>query len=195
MRKLVIILVLIFLNIFSFGQMTFNGIPLGGPYHNFKLELQKKEFTYRFNTTKEAENIYSYTGKYIEKDVDLEVMVTPTTKTVWKVSIDLPAFNSWRDIKTEFNDLEKKMTLKYGPGYYGHITFLTPYIEGDGNELLAIAQNKCTYEYCWKNNNGTIIMKMVGHGEGAALINITYEDKNASDVNKAENDKIIMDGL
>ena len=195
MRKLVIILVLIFLKIFSFGQITFNNIPLGGPYYNFKLELQKKGFTYHSNNEKEAGNIFSYSGKFIDQDVDIQVMVTPITKMVWKVNIELHASNSWTDIKSEFLDLYKKMTQKYGRAANATTFFLKPYSEGDGNELLAVYQDKCTYVSNWNTENGFIGLKIISHGEGTALINISYEDKNASAINSAEKDKIIMDGL
>jgi len=195
MRKLLIALVLILLTIFSYGQMTFNTIPLGGLYSNFKIELQKKGFAYHSDKVKEAENTFSYTGKFIDKDVDLRVLVTPTTKTVWKIEVDLPASKSWTDIKSEYIDLQKKMTQKYGGAFSGHASFSAPYIEGDGNELLAISQNKCNYDYYWKTENGFIMIRIISHGEGTALINVSYEDKNASATNKVEKDKIIMDGL
>jgi hypothetical protein len=195
MRKLVIVMGLIFLTSFGFGQMTFNNIPLGGPYYNFKLELQKKGFNYHSNSEKEAENIFSYTGKFIDKDVDLGVLVTPKTKIVWKVNVELPGSNSWADIKSEFFDLCNKIIQKYGNATQIHQSFSSPYFEGDGNELLAIYKEKCIYVYYWKTENGLIVIKIVSHLEGTALINISYEDKNASAINTAEKDKIIMDGL
>lgn len=195
MRKLVIVSLLIFLTIFGYGQMTFNNIPLGGPYYNFKLELQKKGFDYHSDSEKEADNIFSYTGNFIGKDADLGVMVTPKTKIVWKVNVELPASNSWADLKSEFFDLGIKMNQKYGPSFNMLTFFEKPYIEGDGNELLAVYQNKCTYVYNWKTENGSIGIKIISHMEGTALINISYEDKKASAVNTAEKDKIITDGL
>jgi hypothetical protein len=195
MRKLAIILALIFLTIFSFGQMMFNNIPLGGPHYNFKLELQKKGFTYDSDKVKEAENIFSYTGKFIDKDVDLRVLVTPSTRTVWKVNAELPESNSWAGLKSEFIDLSKKLTQKYGHYYQGKAEFLQPYNEGDGNELLAIYQEKCIYFNYWKTENGFIGISIISHREGTALINISYEDKEASAINTAEKDKIIIDGL
>ena len=114
MRKFLSVLALIFLTTFSYGQMIFNGIQLGVSYHNFKLELQKKGFTYQHNIEKESENTFTYTGKFIDKDVDLGVLVTPKSKIVWKVIVDLPESNSWESIKSEFFDLCEKMSQKYG---------------------------------------------------------------------------------
>lgn len=195
MRTLLIILLLLLFTTFGQGQMIFNTIPLGGLYANFKIELQKKGFTYHSDKAKEAENIFSYSGKFIDKDVDLRVFVTPTTKTVWRIEVDLPSLQSWTDLKTEYTDLQKKMTQKYGGAFSGHASFLSPYSEGDGKELLAVAQNKCNYDYYWKTDNGSIMIKIISHAEGTALINVSYEDKNASATNKSEKDKIIMDGL
>jgi len=195
MRKLVIILVLNYLTIVSFGQMIFNTIPMGGPYYNFKLELKKKGFTFRSDKVKEAENIYSYTGKFIDKEVDLKVSVSPTAKIVWKVDVEFPESSSWDTIRNEFLDLGKKMTQKYGNTLDRHAFFSSPYYDGGGNELLAIYQNKCTYDYNWHIENGSISLKIISHKQGTALINIWYEDKDASATNTAEKDKIIMDGL
>jgi hypothetical protein len=195
MRKLVIVLLLIFLTFFSFGQITFNNIKLGGPYYNFKLELQKKGFIYHSNNEKEAANIFSYSGEFIDKDVDIEVLVTPTTKMVWKVNIELPESNSWASIKSDFFDLAKKMNQKYGTPISIDEYFSKPYYDGDGNELLAFYQDKCTYVHKWKTENGFIGIKIISSGQGTARINISYEDKNAGAVNSAEKDKIIMDGL
>jgi hypothetical protein len=175
--------------------MIFNTIPLGQPYHNFKLELQKKGFTYQFNSEKEADNTFSYSGKFIDKEVHLEVMATPKTKTVWKVNVELPESKSWTETKTEFFDLCNKLTSKYGAAYQKKTVFANPNNAGDGNELQAIFQNKCTYFYNWKTENGLIVIKVSSHTEGSALIIISYEDKNAAAINATEKDKTIMDGL
>jgi hypothetical protein len=195
MRKFIAVTVLVLLTILGNGQMMFNNIQLGVPYHNFKLELQKKGFTYQYNIEKEAENVFSYTGKFIDKDVNLGVLVTPKSKTVWKVMVELPGSDSWNIIKSEFFDLCEKMSKKYGLPYQRKTTFSKPYADGDGNELQAVFQDKCAYFYIWKTENGSVGIDLNSYVEGTALINIWYEDKNASTINSSENNKILMDGL
>ena len=195
MKKLAIALVFIFLTGCSFGQMMFNNIRLGVPYHNFKLELQKKGFDYRPDSERESENIFSYTGKFIEKDVELRVMVTPKTKTVWRVNVELPESVTWADLKRDFFDLVEKLSQKYGLALQKKAFFSKPYSDGDGNELLAIFQKKCKYVYSWKPENGIIGIEIISYKEGTALINIWYEDKNASALYSAEKNQVIQDGL
>ena len=195
MRKFIILLGLIFLTELSIGQMVFNNMEMGVPYHNFRLDLIKKGYIFRSDPVKEAENTFSYSGKFINKDANIEVMVTPNTKIVWKVSVELPESNSWDGLKSEFFDLCKKMTQKYGRASKFLTSFLKPYAEGDGNELQAIYNGKCTYFYNWKTENGLIGIAIISHKEEAALINIWYEDKDASATNSEEKNKVIMDGL
>jgi hypothetical protein len=195
MRKPIILIVLMHAVTCGFGQMTFNNIELGVPHQSFKIKLQEKDFKYRYNPESETENIYSYTGKFIGKDVNLKVLVTPTTKIVWKVNAELPESNSWDTLKTEFLDLCKKMSQKYGYPAKTRAVFTSPYSEGDGNELLAISQGKCTYFYNWKTENGFIVIEIISYEQGKALINISYEDKNAKAIYSEEKDKIILDGL
>jgi hypothetical protein len=87
------------------------------------------------------------------------------------------------------------MTQKYGHTTDVMNSFAYPYYEGDGNELLAAFQDKCRYFSNWKTENGVIGIKITSDEQGTAFINISYEDKNASAINSAEKDKIIMDGL
>jgi len=87
------------------------------------------------------------------------------------------------------------MSQKYGLPYQRKTVFSKPYADGDGNELLAIFQDKFAYFYIWKTENGSLGIEINSHLEGTALINIRYEDKNASSTNTSEKEKIFMDGL
>jgi hypothetical protein len=194
MKKLIILLQLMFMTIFGFSQMMFSDIELGLSYQEFKVKLQEKGFIYHY-TYLETKNIFSYRGKFIGKDVGVGVKVTPTTKIVWRVDVELPELISWDTTKSEFFDLCKKLTQKYGPPNKKLTSFSEPYYEGDGNELLAICQDKCTYVYNWKTINGFVGIEIISHRQGTALMNIWYEDKKASAANSAEKDKIIINGL
>jgi hypothetical protein len=179
----------------SAGQMMFNNIQLGVSQQSFKIKLQEKDYKYRYNPEKEADGVYSYTGEFIGKDVDLKVLVTPTTKTVWKVDAELPETASWDSLKIEYFDLCKKLTQKYGASAKSRAIFTSPYADGDGKELLAVYEDKCTYFANWKTENGLITIEITSKQQGTALIVISYEDKNAKALYTSEKDKIILDGL
>jgi hypothetical protein len=175
--------------------MTFMNIPLGQPYKDFKLQLQDKGFISRPAFGKDDDNIYSYSGKFIGQDAELMVLVSPKTKMVWKVNVFLPEQYNWSGIKSEFNSLCEKMAEKYGPPSDKYSSFSGPYKEGDGHELQAISEDKCSYEYLWESESGFITVKIWGYDGESAQLEVGYEDKKSADVNTFENDQIIKEGL
>lgn len=67
--------------------------------------------------------------------------------------------------------IKKIYQTKYGTGNSIE-SFSTPYAEGDGNELDAIKDMKCTYLTEWKSNRGKILIMISYDGQ----IAIDYED-------------------
>jgi hypothetical protein len=193
MKKLVIVLLLIFLTIISFSQLTFNNIPLGTSYQDFKIKLQEKGFI--FHPVEGDDNSYYYTGEFIGKDAEIMVLITPKTKIVWKVAVYLPELSNWNRVKSEFLYLCEKMEEKYGSPTDKFTFFSDPYYEGDGYELQAIYKEKCHYGSFWGNDNGDIFIHLMSFKYETAQITIYYEDKKATAIYLSEKDQIIKDGL
>jgi len=74
-------------------------------------------------------------------------------------------------VKKEYLELKKIYQTKYGTGSSIE-SFSLPYAEGDGNEMDAVKDMKCTYSTEWKSDSGKIVIMITYDGQTA----IDYKD-------------------
>ena len=91
--------------------------------------------------------------------VDAEDLVaTPQSKTVCKVSLYFPKRKSWSILLDEYVQMKKQLILKYGAPDLQMETFHHPYKLGDGFETTALQAEKCEYCSIWMNKINTNVI-------------------------------------
>lgn len=164
----------------------FYGIKIDGTYENFDRELKNKGF--HFLEKVENSNVYIYKGVFLSQSVELFVVVTPTTKLVWKVSVYFPEYSrsaSWIEIKGDFISLKEQLTTKYGTPTDDFKFFSSPYNEGDGYEMTAVKIGKCSYFTAWSNNVKAVTLQIGEHS-----LKLSYENSINAAKAKEEKQKI-----
>ena len=194
--KLLFVFIIGMMVLQSYGQDTiknyiyFNGIKIDGHIDDFKIKLKEKGYIFQ-STDK---NISSFKGEFLNQQVEILVVNSPTTKIVWKVAIYFPEYDytsSWYTIKNDYNTLKEQLKNKYGNYSNDYNFFSTPYKEGDGYEIQAIKMNKCTYYTLWEQKDNAVSIEI----SKLLSIKLIYENIINSKISKIEKEKIVSGQL
>lgn len=137
----------------------FLGVELNGSQLEFKQQLLRVSgVTCLEQRCDDAAFVYS--GPYAGVD-SCEFYVFTQNGSVCAVSVLLPKADSWAQLKAQFtqirDDLRFDATLRRTVDNH---SFTPPYAEGDGDEMLAVANNMCSFRAGFKNDLGTITVSI-----------------------------------
>nr|DAN38976.1 MAG TPA: Ail/Lom protein [Caudoviricetes sp.] len=170
-------------------HLKFQGIAIDGNADKFALALEKKGYITESTLPKGTRVLKGY---FVGKSCYIYLLVTPLTNTVWKVGITIDTqYKSWNTIKFDYNKYKELLSKKYGNAAGDYHYFTKPYYEGDGYEMTALANEKCTYFTFWDVPNGDIGIKMTP----MCQIIFSYEDEINAAINKSETERISLDDL
>lgn len=176
---------------FAFAQndtshLEFKGIPINGKIDDFVKKLQAQGFT----IVKKEDLGVMMNGQFTGKEAEVMILNTKRTKTVWKVVVYLPKQTSWYSIKSEYKYYTEMFTKKYGTPLHTFSFFSEPYYEGDGYEMQAIRNEKCTYFSGYHTQEGIISVDISKYQQ----IKIAYEDSaNTTLMDREKEDAVIND--
>jgi len=149
-------------------HLMFNNMPMNGGIGAFANKLTEQGFT----LVGISANLADFSGKLNGKECTLTVYGTEKTKNVYNVIVYfMPEEKNWLSVKKEYLELKKIYQTKYGTGSSIE-SFSLPYAEGDGNEMDAVKDMKCTYSTEWKSDSGKIVIMITYDGQTA----IDYKD-------------------
>jgi hypothetical protein len=120
-----------------------------------------------------------------DRNLEVYIKCTPITKTVWGFNVYLPKQTSWSSLKREYEEYLDVLSKKYGEPETKYNFFSSPYKEGDGDEMTAVAVDKCTYSAFWTKNSGLWISI-----SKFKQVVISYENKSNSDLDDKEKSEI-----
>ena len=183
MKKGIMILLLTFLTIISFSQ-EFIGIKVDGNINDVVEKFKGKGLKVS-NRGSSTPNVISMEGIVGNRNLELNIVCTPTTKIVWKFAVYLPKQTLWTSLKSEYEEYLDLLTKKYGKPKSTYNFFSSPYKEGDGYEMTAVAVEKCTYSAFWPGNLGLYI-----EISKWKQVKINYENRTNSALSKIEQDEI-----
>lgn len=181
-----ILLFLLMLNSgFSLAQ-KFNGVECGKPLNETVAAFLSKGFVKEQSDPNDPTYV-KFVGFVNGVKHGVSVVASKKTKIVWKFVVWLPETSSWSSSKSEFLKYKKIFTNKYGEPESDYSFFSTPYEEGDGNEMLALKNDKCTYSCFFEDEVGnTLLIELVSIKYGEAQVVLHYQNKIASKLNKEE---------
>ena len=174
-------LLLILLTIMSFSQ-EFIGIKVDGKINDVVEKFKGKGLKV---TNTSTPNVISMEGIVGNRNLELNIVCTPTSKTVWKFAVYLPKQTLWPSLKSEYEEYLDVLTRKYGEPKLKYDFFSSPYKEGDGYEMTAVELEKCTYSAFWPENLGLYIQ--ISQWK---QVKITYQNSTNLALSKKEEDEI-----
>ena len=179
-RFLLLMLCCIFsLSVSAQERQTFMGIPIDGSLTSFIDKLQAKGFTVSFAD----DDIAGLEGPFSGSTRTVWVYATPQTSKVYCVIVQLRTSKSWSSLKSTYSEFKQMLTNKYGEPY-GSETFTRPYYEGDGYEMTALRNDKCSFVQLFETPTGTVMLYISDSSDGSVML--SYRDKINSDIYDAE---------
>ena len=122
----------------------------------------------------------------------LDVVATPISHTACRVIVEFPPKHTWDDLKAQYEEFKTRLSKKYGsPNGYEY--FSDPYYEGDGNEMVALGDEKCSYCSYFRAefNDGIIALYLSPDCQTC----IAYEDTVNTDIAGKENEQLAENDL
>ena len=100
MKKYFFLLVVMLLGLPAVAQshLEFSGIPITGNVNNFVAKLNSKGYT----KIDEYPGLVYMEGTFTNQDVQLSIVYTPVTKTVWKVVVMFEKQYSWSLLRDSY---------------------------------------------------------------------------------------------
>lgn len=161
-------------------HLTFRDVPIDGNVNAFAKKLEAKGFTLVKNH--EEVNKVVMSGKFLNANCEVLIECTPNSKLASQVVIYMPEDSSWRDLKSRYLTLKELYTNKYGTPTALRETFISPYYEGDGDEIDAVKNEQCTFAIYWKLPNGIISVIISKYLQ----VGIIYSDTQNSEIEDDE---------
>ena len=195
MKKFMLIGALLTVCAISFSQdhLTFKGIEINGTLTEFSKKLEASGFKKTY--TNDAQDACVLEGSFAGFDeCRIFVLSTAQEHIVWKVAVLLPEQSSWYSLKSRYNDFKSSLTEKYGAPDKKYEYFSSPYYEGDGYEISALNNDKCTYATYFYTDLGTVGIDLEGGGYGKGQVRIMYTDATNAELNeKSKKASVIQD--
>ena len=179
MKKL-LVLAMVLLSSISYGQ-EFMGIKVDGKKDAAIVAFKSKGFILK----DDSDGSVVMNGRIGSDVVELFITYSPITKTVWGYRVFLPKQSTWSYIKSDYEKYLGILTEKYGSPEKSYNFFSSPYDEGDGYEMTAVAVDKCTYAAFWTKEQGVRI-KISKYKQ----VQISYENAKNSELDDAETKSI-----
>jgi hypothetical protein len=177
--KTLILSIALFISVSSFSQ-TFDGVAISGDLPTAIANFKAKGYTY----TGTEDGVAILKGKAAKTyNVEVYIYTTPKSKKVCKIVAFLDEQKNWYTIKGEYERFAQIITDKYGAADSKYNSFSTPYEEGDGYEMTAVAVEKCTYASYWFNRSNTSIAVEISKYK---QVKLAYENDEAMKLRKTE---------
>lgn len=167
-------------------HILFKGIPVTGTVESFAEKLQSIGFS-----CQKTEDRSILCGVFANKNCSIILKSTVKTNQIWQVIVLMdPIYESWIQLKDDYNLLKTMYIKKYGQPSNDFQYFLHPYIEGDGNEDQALKEGYVCYGACFDTNEGSVLLRIFNN-----TITIGYEDNINRQLNQDELEVSIMEDI
>ena len=171
-------------------HMCFMHVEIKGDPASFFRQLRRQGFGKpRGNSTRGT-----FAG--VENTV-VAVDTTAITKTVYRVSAHFPSMKNWEKTLRRYDDLKANVSSLYDDPGFTEESFASPYRMGDGFEIKALENGKCTYHCVWEiRYAGTITLDIVpDRKEKGVKVVLTYEDAAGAALAAEENRRKYINDL
>jgi len=181
MKKLILLAFAFVISVSLFAQ-EFLGVKVDGKKSEVIQQFKQKGFTVKGDDSKDIVTLIGDAGG---KTVDLLIISSPTTQTVWKFAVYLPQRSTWSSLKGEYQDFLEMLSTKYGKPEKTYQFFSSPYDEGDGYEMTGVSIGKSNYISFWPEDQG-ITLEI----SKTKQVRIAYENGKNYEISKQESDAL-----
>lgn len=160
---------LLYLPTFAQSHLDFCGVPITGNFGDFIAKMNEMGYV----KVAESKGYARLKGKFVDADVNLIVLSTSVSDTVYKVAVFFEEDGTWIAMKNRYCRYKDMLTQKYGEPSLCYEEFYNGYSDGDGYEIDALIDNAFTYATFYQLPKGTVYVNIRQNGS----VWICYEDK------------------
>jgi hypothetical protein len=183
---MLIITALLLITTINCDAQSWNGITVGQSFAATKAQLLAKGFV--LSSVNANDCVYSFKrNNGIGNNNLVTILLSPKTKTCWKLIVYKTNMISWDALKQEYDRTIDAIKQKYIYETYDE-RFLSPYVEGDGYEISAIKLDKCIWKTFYTDEKGNSIICEIARNYimNTSSIRILYENAKASAIDDEE---------
>ena len=137
----------------SAQHFSFKGIKICGSLDSVISQFSTIGFSLADRSDNGAILIGPFAGL---QECEILIVASPIISEVYSISALLPTQKTWWGLKVDYNNFKDKLIKKYGKPKDCYEYFTTPYEEGDGYEITALANEHATYLSVFETENGEI---------------------------------------
>lgn len=176
MKRLITIHILCLLALSASAQehLKIKGVPIDGNLTSFISKLKHAGLE---ENTKYTELLGQtvLTGEFaLLSNCDF-LFQTTKKGTVCKVTVHSETYAGWEACKEKYNEMKASLSSQYLLSNSFEV-FPSPYHEGDGRELSALALKEGVYRSFFRSKEGFIIVSLDASNNKEGYLTITFED-------------------
>lgn len=142
---------------FGYAQ-EFSEVAVDGNINDVVSKFVQKGFQAKPDNSS-SKPVVSLTGYISTIKVELFISYNPSTKEVWRFSVYLPQAQNWKQLKAQYLEYRSTLLEKNGQPLTTQAIFTPPFMEGEGNEMEAVAAEKVKFQTTWMNKHSIAITK------------------------------------
>lgn len=145
----------------SSTHLEFQGVPINGSMSSVSLGLTGKGYEVSYS----SETSIELTGTFMDKPCAIGLSPSSYTGKMYELLILFTeGGDDWNTLKATYEEVVAYYTKEYGAPIEDSRGFFSPYSEGDGNEMQAIAEDMCDYITTFKTDKGEIVPQITSFG-------------------------------
>lgn len=143
-------------------HIKFMGMPVDGTLASFSKEMAKKGFDYQGRNVFDGTHSDAYRGRFAGYEgCTVRLMSAPEINKVYSVVVAFPYQYQWPGLFSDYAELKKMLTQKYGEPRQCTETFHTSTQPvGDLEKMECVRQNECEYKCHFEAEGGTIVLEI-----------------------------------
>ncbi|RZK01093.1 MAG: hypothetical protein EOO46_20720 [Flavobacterium sp.] len=167
----------------SSKHLVFKGVPIDGTLEVYVSKMKESGFTLkgsRDGTAVLAGDFASY------KDCSVEVSTLKQKNLVSKIAVKFPGREDWSSLSSNYFELKKLLTEKYGEPADFEETFQSYEPRDDGSKFHHVLLGSCKYYSTYETPKGAIRLSIENDDRRTGFIKLVYSDKVNSQVIKKD---------
>lgn len=133
-------------------SLKFKDIPIDGNISDMVTKLQEIGYT----LDEKKNEVAVLKGFFANESCEIVLYATPITLQMHTITVSFER-SSWYSLKSQYEEIKRLIKDKYNTTPNNSLEkFYSPYYEGDGYEMQALRNDKCTYFNTFKIGNDKI---------------------------------------
>lgn len=165
-------------------HMTFKGVPIDGKLTEFIVKMKDKGLEYLAT----EDGMAFFQGDFAGyKSCYIGAHKMPQKDIVYSVVVLFPECETWSNLSSNYYDLKKMLSIKYGEPV-NVVEEFDSYSQpkDDNSRMHEVGMDNCKYYTIWDTNRGEIQLSIEHDGYSKKLVKVMYLDKINMEIMKGK---------